>query len=329
MTTTELMPELSDFIISASTIMSTEYPPLEYVVPNLIPEGLTILVAAPKIGKSWMVLGIANAAANGSKVFGALTVTKRPVLYLALEDGERRLKSRLRKIGAPVHNPNLSLVIDSSYWLPVMRKFLSDHANERPLVILDTLGKVKGAYKGNDAYANDYMQMSALKDEVDRVPGSSLIVVHHTNKGEKTDFLDTVSGTQGLAGAADSILAIKRERNTNDSTLFVTSREAAEGEYSMTMTDGVWKLNGATLKEAAQNLEAKESVAGLGDDMTRLVNLVISRPEGIKPKDLVTALNMDENKVSGYLKRAYDGGRISKQERGKYGPIPLPNTSPL
>lgn len=311
-------------MFSSKNLMETEFPPLEYVVPNLIPEGLTILVAAPKIGKSWMVLGIAEAASTGGKVFGALGVTKRPVLYLALEDGPRRLKSRLKKIGATEDNPNLIAVFDATYWFAIMQRFLEDHASRKPLVILDTLGKVKGAYKGNDAYANDYGQMSALKDEVDSVPGSSLIVVHHTNKGEKTDFLESVSGTQGLAGAADSILAIRRERNTKDSTLFVTSREAAEGEYSLSMDEGVWKLNGATLKDAAQAVMAKESVAGLGDDMTRLIDLVNSRPEGIAPKDMITALSLDENKVSSYVKRAYDSGRIAKQSRGKYGPIPLP-----
>ena len=90
LTTPALVPDLSDFMFSSKNLMETEFPPLEYVVPNLIPEGLTILVAAPKIGKSWMVLGIAEAASTGGKVFGALGVTKRPVLYLALEDGPRR-----------------------------------------------------------------------------------------------------------------------------------------------------------------------------------------------------------------------------------------------
>jgi hypothetical protein len=72
-------------------------PPLAYAVPGLIPEGSVLLVGAPKIGKSWMVLSIALAAAVGGRALG-IEVPQRPVLYLALEDGHRRLQDRCRRL---------------------------------------------------------------------------------------------------------------------------------------------------------------------------------------------------------------------------------------
>jgi RecA-family ATPase len=66
------------------------FPPLSYAVPGLIPKGSVLLVGAPQIGKSWLVLGVGLAAASGGKALG-LDIPKRPVLYLALEDGDRRL----------------------------------------------------------------------------------------------------------------------------------------------------------------------------------------------------------------------------------------------
>ena len=51
------------------------------------------------------------------------------------------------------------------------------------------------------------------------------------------DFLDAVSGTQGIVGAADTVLVLKRERHDDRATLQVTSRDAAEGGYSFTLTD--------------------------------------------------------------------------------------------
>jgi RecA-family ATPase len=74
-----------------------EFPPLAYAVPEVIPEGSVLLVGPPKIGKSWLVLSIALAAAAGGRALG-IDIPKRPVLYLALEDGDRRLQDRCRRL---------------------------------------------------------------------------------------------------------------------------------------------------------------------------------------------------------------------------------------
>ena len=84
-----------------------EFPPLAYAVPGLVPEGSVLLVGPPKIGKSWLVLTIALAAASGGKALG-LDIPKRPVLYLALEDGDRRLQDRCRRLLAAIRSPRSS-----------------------------------------------------------------------------------------------------------------------------------------------------------------------------------------------------------------------------
>lgn len=315
-------PHPLDASFTAAWLSMQELPPVEYVVPGIIPEGLTLLVAAPKIGKSWMVFGIALAAAEGGEVFGAIPVNRRPVLYLALEDGPRRLQSRMRMLGID-HGP------DNLLFLPrldtpaaaAIQAFLDRYGPEKPLIILDTLGKVRGTYGGNDAYGNDYTQMSALKNLVDEVPGSSLVVVHHSSKAEKADFLDSVSGTQGLAGAADSVLVIERSRNTGEATLHVTSRDAAEGEYAVSMTDGIWQLDGDGLRDAAERVTQRRQTAGLGDEMTTLIEAVSRHPEGITPKELAEQTDMDPSKVRLYLRRAVDAGRIENPHRGLYTPV--------
>src|SRR5512139_3948027 len=42
-------------------LLTANYPPLKFVVPGLIPVGLTILAGRPKEGKSWLALQIALA----------------------------------------------------------------------------------------------------------------------------------------------------------------------------------------------------------------------------------------------------------------------------
>ena len=315
-------PHPLDGAFTAQWLTGETFPALQYVVPGLIPEGLTMLSAAPKIGKSWMVLGIGVAAATGGRALGRIPVTRRPVLYLALEDGQLRLQDRLKALDAYPGPAGLAFMTDTPAGaVATIDAFFDLHSDAKPLIILDTLGKVRSVYSGNDAYQKDYGQMSALKDLVDARPGSSLVIVHHTRKSEGGDFLDSVSGTQGLAGAADSVLVLRRGRGEGAATLNVTSRDAVEGEYALTLTDGAWMLNGSTLAEAATAVEQHRATHGVGDAMVELVTKVGQYPEGTRAVELATMLGWERSKVDVYLGRAYDAGRIEKLSRGLYGPV--------
>src|SRR5690348_2217418 len=79
-----------------NNIVASEYEDMTWAVPNLLPEGLTILAGKQKMGKSFLVLNLAVAVANGGYALGKLPVDKRGVLYLALEDGPRRIQERAR-----------------------------------------------------------------------------------------------------------------------------------------------------------------------------------------------------------------------------------------
>lgn len=43
-------------IISADELQRRIFPPIRWIVPNLIPEGLTLLCGKPKLGKSWLAM---------------------------------------------------------------------------------------------------------------------------------------------------------------------------------------------------------------------------------------------------------------------------------
>jgi hypothetical protein len=124
-----------------------EFPPLEYAVPGVIPEGFGLLVAPPKAGKSWLVAGVGLGCAAGGLVFGRIRVERpRPVCYWALEDGHRRLQSRFRHLmlGEPIPaGINVITQATTALIVPMMAEFLLSHADEAPLLILDTLGRVK------------------------------------------------------------------------------------------------------------------------------------------------------------------------------------------
>ena len=181
-----------------------EFAPLEYAVEGIIPEGLGLLVAPPKKGKSFMVADIGLGVASGGLALGVIPVCQRPVLYLAFEDGHRRLQDRFRRILSNQCIPQgIEVVIKATpaEAMAMIAEFITRHGGSKPLIIIDTLGKIKPPRRSSDdVYQSDYAIGTRLKELVDAAPGSTLLVVHHTRKAEALDFVDSVSGTQGIAG---------------------------------------------------------------------------------------------------------------------------------
>ena len=303
------------------------FPPLSYVVPGLIPEGLTLLVGAPKIGKSWLSLAVALAAASGGCALGHVKVgPPRPVLLLALEDGDRRLQDRIRKLipGESIP-PQLNYMTRIHHGLVVqtIEAWLETIEHAMPLVLLDTLGKVMPpAMNGETTYQRDYKIASRLKEICDNRPGMSLTGLHHDRKAAAEDFVESVSGTNGLAGAADTIIVISRPRTESQGLLKVTGRDVVEAEYAVTTKDGNWLLMGDSLEDAASIAATIRATANLGDRSAEILRYVNKHPEGVRPGDVARALgDLDAQKAGTYLGRLRDSGRVRKLERGLYAPV--------
>ncbi|WP_394279840.1 AAA family ATPase [Microbacterium sp.] len=311
--------------ISMADLMVMKFKPVEYVIPGIVPEGLTILAAPPKIGKSWLVLDLAYQLAVAGKALGAVPIDReRPVLYMALEDTPRRLQDRLNMLEVTEYPSNLYLQtsVDAGDVLREASAFMAERADDAPVVIIDTLGKIAPpASAGESDYQRDYRVGGGLKAVADSVTGGAVIVVHHTRKAQGDDFLDSVSGTQGLAGSADSILVLRRERNDASGSLSVTSRDAAEGEYAVNKVGARWVLAAGTLTAAAIALANKRITAGLGSNSAAIIEYVNAHPEGTRAADVAEALEISEKDAGTYLLRAFRSERIERFERGLYGPV--------
>ncbi len=83
---------------TAAALLSEELPPINWVVPDILPEGVYFLAGRPKMAKSWLAVGVSIAVATGGVALGTLPVKKGEALYLALEDNRRRLQRRLTKL---------------------------------------------------------------------------------------------------------------------------------------------------------------------------------------------------------------------------------------
>jgi hypothetical protein len=214
-------PQWKGRTFAADVLQKENFPPLAYLLPGLLPEGLCLLVSRPKLGKSWLALDIAIATAAGRFVLGTLKpqVTGE-VLYLALEDGRRRLQRRLSKL-LPTFNgtwpPGLTFTCEwprsDQGGLADIEGWIKDalEKDKHPrLIVVDTLALFRKLASGKQAYQEDYTAVAELQKLASKY-NITVIVVHHDRKSEADDVFDTVSGTLGLTGAADTIAILKRE----------------------------------------------------------------------------------------------------------------------
>lgn len=308
-------------VFNATWLMEQSFPAVEYAVPGVIPEGFTLLAGAPKAGKSWLALDLAYQVATGGMGLGKLPIGEpRPVLYAALEDGHRRLQSRLIALGVSSGPSRLDFATQlEGDPMRTLGAWMDEFAGFNPVVILDTLGKLaRTASAGETDYARDYRVGGELKALSDNNPGSSVIAVHHTRKAESTDFLDSVSGTQGLAGSADSIVVLRRNRVETQGSLSVTSRDAAEGEYRVELVGYRWTLVGDDLAAAAAAQSEAKATDNVGEDTAKIIAYVSRHPDGVRAAEVATALSLNADTVGRYLRRAEEAGRIDRAGRGLY-----------
>ena len=241
---------IGPILIDARELLATTIREPNYAVPGILPEGLTILAGKPKTGKSWFALGTAIAVAAGGRALGRIPVEHGNVLYLALEDTQRRLQQRLRAIlRAEICPQGLTL---ATTWprcgqggTEELLKWLDGHPQTR-LVIIDTLAKIRQNHGRNgNLYEEDYAAISALKRVADHA-GAAFLVITHLRKMGAEDPLDGVSGTAGQTGAADATLILKRERAHRDATLFMTGRDIEEREIGIRWDPATtsWTLRG-------------------------------------------------------------------------------------
>lgn len=215
-------------------LMGLDLPAPRWAIPGLLSEGLSILAGKPKLGKSWMALNLALTVAAGGKALGNIRVQSGDVIYLALEDRLRRIRDRARKVlGGLKEEPpgRLCLAVewrrqhqggvhDLADWL--------DAAADPRLVVIDVWAKFRSPAKTKgSAYEQDYDQLSEVKSLADHY-GASVLAVHHTRKGAAEDVFDEISGTLGIAGAADGAMVLARSRGANEGTLALTGRDIEE-----------------------------------------------------------------------------------------------------
>lgn len=231
-------------VIDGESLVDMRLPPTRFCVQTLLPQGVTILGGAPKVGKSWLVLDLCVRVAKGEPIWN-LPTTKGTTLYLCLEDTERRVQERLLGITDDVPANAFFAVAAKTLGdglAEQIRQFVSEHL-DTVLVAVDTFQMVRGS-DSDPSYANDYQEIQQLKKLADEL-SISLLLVHHLRKQSDSDPLNKLSGTTGISGAVDAVFVLdKSSRNQSGATLICTGRdiEYRELELNFSKEHCLWEL---------------------------------------------------------------------------------------
>jgi RecA-family ATPase len=83
---------------TGNQLRDKEFPSVTWAIPDLLPAGVTLFGGREKMGKTWLGYGLGTAVATGGYALGKIPVEQGDTLYLSLEDPERRLYNRIRKL---------------------------------------------------------------------------------------------------------------------------------------------------------------------------------------------------------------------------------------
>lgn len=231
-------------VIDGETLMDMRIKPISFCIDSLLPQGVSLLCGAPKIGKSWLVLDWCVRIAKGEEVWNFKTA-KGTTLYLCLEDNLSRIQQRLNEITDEVPN-NVFFATSScsmSDGLAEQIEMFIAEQNDTVLVVIDTFQMIRSKNK-DTTYANDYQEIEELKRLADNLK-ISLLLVHHLRKQGDNDPLNKISGTTGISGAVDTTFILdKSKRSQNNATMICTGRdiEYRELELNFSKDNHIWDL---------------------------------------------------------------------------------------
>ncbi len=308
------------------------YQPKTPVIENLLYSGTYLFVGAPKVGKSFFMSQLAYHISSGIDLWN-YKVNKGTVLYLALEDDYARLQHRLYTMFGECENGKFHLSTQSHQLNNGLDKQLEGFLEENPdtrLIIIDTLQKVRELSGDKYSYASDYDIVAKLKKFSDN-KNICLLLVHHTRKQQSDDCFETISGTNGLLGAADGAFLLHKEKRTasnalldvvgrdqQDQRLYLKfNRERCLWEFIKAENE-LWKLPTDPLLDNVSKIVNLENKEWTGTATELISNLGLD----ISPNSLTRHLNVNADRLFNEYQITYENSRTHAGRQVTFKLIP-------
>lgn len=301
---------------SAHELKGRDFAPLQFVVDGLVPQGLTVLAGAPKVGKSWLSLDIALSVARGTAVLdeNVHRCVKGAVLYLALEDSERRLRGRLEQLLGTGPDWPRNLFFETEWpgmhadGLERLDQWIAATEGAR-LIVLDVFQKFRSI--GSQAgYEQDYRDLTKLLD-LARHRQIGIILVHHLRKSGSGDPFERITGSAGFLGVPDTNIVLDKGRS--GTRLLAQGRDIEEVSREIVFDPlaRVWRL-------------AKPRLVVKHPERDRIRAILGASPSPLSAIAIAAQTGQTANAVSKMLGEMIGDGQVVKAGWGLYAdPPPL------
>jgi len=267
-------------IRSADEILHTDLPPIHWVVKDLIIEGgVTLLSGKSKTGKTWLGLQIAVAVAKGESLFES-PVKKGRVIYYHLEDGMRRIKDRLFKIGME-DGVDLAFIsqinpLGTNNGIEELKKLID---KEKPiLIIIDPLTAGRNLKLSEDK-AEDVASIFYPIRKIAQETGVSFMIVHHHKKGSVGDPRDDARGSSVISGAVDITAGLYKEKGKDYRTLTLFGNDIDDQELRLAFNDFRYSFlgNADEFKITEARLEIVKAIKNLGTCNVKMISSFVGK----------------------------------------------------
>lgn len=259
-------------MVSLARMNETEYEPVEFIVDQLIPQGLTLLVGAPKTCKSFFALQTNICVLQGKPLFGKFATKQAAVIHVTYEETPYHFNERSLMLTRGESIPDLGCILhnlppyspnEKESGLTKLQELV--HRIDAKLIIIDPLvlflpgfKYTMGTYRGEYQLFNS-LQKFALDNKL------ALLGTIHDPKVSGEDAVNSVIGSIAAAGSSDAILrlqTIDKNRNNPQRTLTIVGRNFKEYERKdlLEFNNGVWQYHGSAcqLRETIMSRKFRE-----------------------------------------------------------------------
>lgn len=293
-------------------ILAGDFENAKFIVENLIPFGLSLLAGAPKSGKSIFALNLAVDITNAAKVLGNYDTASCEILYLTLEDNWNRIKNRLSKVTDQESTKNkihfaTNLKKGSQPSIELLSDILKANPNIK-LIIIDTYFKFRTTEaKIKTGYNADYEYACEIKKMADNHQ-IAVILVHHTTKSKNKDWLNNLHGSNGLTGAADTIMYLEKERGCENAVLHATGRDIEDLSLPI-------KLDKQNLRWVQDD---EESLPKMTPEQREIYEKLESAGQPMQLNKIAEAIGKSKTNTQKLLSKLVTAGLVIQPKNGFY-----------
>lgn len=332
--------------VSLRELMSTYRMLRPPVIYGLLRRGETMnVIAPPKTGKSWLVLGLSMSVATGRAWLGSHDTVAGHVLIVDNELHPETLAHRVPQV-AEALRINLTEIAETIHVQSVrgrlrdifsLEQYLVDQSVRYTMVVLDAFYRFMP--RGMDE--NDNATMAGIYNHIDSLAdrlGCCFVLVHHTSKGNQAakSVTDVGAGAGSQSRAADTHLVLRAHQEPGVVVLDAAARSwPPVPARCLRWTFPAW-TPADELDPAELRSERPGRARGGGDGLSldAFVSAAVASEPAARAEIHARVPDMSARRIAAMLERAVGRGlvhrwRVGQSHRVLYAtvPQPLPGTS--